>query len=197
MPLGSNIGQILAGASLALGFLLGASMRHHDQSKRLVSSIVPVMSGLVLVIVIITAFGSFDYSYEYDRRFLPAADSLLLLVSYLSSFILPIVLASSRNIQDEADPPSRRTIENCLECGEEQQDDWQMCPYCGADRSTVDESTSGTCLSCGKPVGATWIRCPYCGEAITVSKRSELRCPKCGKPTKPRWKKCPYCSTVL
>jgi len=195
-PFGSDFGRIFAGVSMILGFSLGASVRSREQSKRLASSIVLPMSGLVLVIVILKALGSYWYDYDYDRQFLRGSNSLLLLVSYLSSFILPILLAASRSAPDEGTSVSRGTVENCRECGEEQQGDWRICPYCGTERS-IGGGQRKTCPSCGKPVEGKWIRCPYCGASVTMSEHAELKCPNCGKPTKLEWKKCPYCATKL
>jgi len=47
----------------------------------------------------------------------------------------------------------------CPQCGKVVEEDWQVCPYCGA-------RLASECPECGKVTQPDWAACPYCGAAL-------------------------------
>ncbi len=47
----------------------------------------------------------------------------------------------------------------CPECGKAVEEDWQVCPYCGA-------ALTCECPECGKATEPDWVACPYCGATL-------------------------------
>lgn len=47
----------------------------------------------------------------------------------------------------------------CPQCGKAVEQDWQVCPYCGA-------TLASECPECGKATQLDWAACPYCGAAL-------------------------------
>lgn len=85
-------------------------------------------------------------------------------------------------------PKEAEGVSTCPECGEPVQDDWSMCPFCGADLKPKTE-----CPSCSKEVQPEWVRCPFCGADLKPS----TECRSCGKEVQPEWVKCPFCGVDL
>jgi predicted amidophosphoribosyltransferase len=47
----------------------------------------------------------------------------------------------------------------CPQCGKAVEEEWQVCPYCGA-------KLASECPECGKARQPDWVACPYCGAAL-------------------------------
>jgi predicted amidophosphoribosyltransferase len=47
----------------------------------------------------------------------------------------------------------------CPQCGKAVEEEWQVCPYCGA-------KLASECPGCGKATEPDWVACPYCGAAL-------------------------------
>jgi DNA-directed RNA polymerase subunit RPC12/RpoP len=47
----------------------------------------------------------------------------------------------------------------CPQCGKAVEEEWQVCPYCGA-KLTLQ------CPQCGKDVESDWVACPLCGAGL-------------------------------
>jgi predicted amidophosphoribosyltransferase len=47
----------------------------------------------------------------------------------------------------------------CPRCGKTVEEEWQVCPYCGA-------KLGSGCPECGRATEPDWVACPYCGAAL-------------------------------
>ncbi len=55
----------------------------------------------------------------------------------------------------------------CARCGAAVQDDYSVCPHCGA-------SLRGTCSSCGRMVQPDWQVCAHCGSSLAQVQESYI-----------------------
>lgn len=70
--------------------------------------------------------------------------------------------ADEEAVQEEVEP-AQPAVEagtgSCSKCGKPLEEDWQSCPYCGA------QAANG-CPQCGGDVEPDWVACPYCGAKL-------------------------------
>lgn len=80
--------------------------------------------------------------------------ALLVFVGNIVGLIIYLIVRSTSS------PPAfvsqQRTEKNCPSCSRPVKDEFEICPYCGA-------NLREKCPSCGKSVEKDWKVCPYCG----------------------------------
>jgi len=70
--------------------------------------------------------------------------------------------ADEEAVQEEVEPAPPAVEAGtglCSRCGKPLEEDWQACPYCGA------QAADG-CPQCGRDVEPDWVACPYCGAKL-------------------------------
>ena len=86
----------------------------------------------------------------------------------------------------------------CNRCGIEIKDNWKICPNCGNDLNSVEESIdlefakNGTCDNCGAPLKEDDVFCNKCGNKITEV-NDILKCESCGSEIPENVLFCPTC----
>jgi len=80
--------------------------------------------------------------------------ALLVLVGNIVGLIIYLIVRSTSS--PRVFPVEETTKKTCPTCSKPVKDEFEMCPYCGA-------NLKEKCPSCGKSVEADWRVCPYCG----------------------------------